>query len=287
MKELTKREIRKGCIRDNPISLILFDMLFGLIGIGANVVILYLGIAMIFSNVLIGLVFLALYPIAFVSLLPLVSMLSTPVKIIMAIFFNRYKIVRAKCVDITYAHIETDTGEPSGQRYIFKADDGKIDTIDFGVPKDCLAFLVVSGKEVLAVFDEKSYYTKNYTSSLGNTKIKVDSKRKLISAGRLFLEYLLFCAIVCDAFGVVIKEWVVALGGGLLLIFYLLGCVLFNIHAKASGIIALIYLFVNGILFYYLSYTYNHSTAAYIIGTVYILISLLISVIWINVKSKK
>ena len=56
------------------------------------------------------------------------------------------------------------------------------------------------------------YYAENYTTSFEN--------KKALSIWRFFLEYLLFATIALDIFGVLTKEWIIALRGGSLMIFY-------------------------------------------------------------------
>ena len=298
MIKLTKRVIRKKYKQTTSLFADITAVILGLIfEIGMPIATLILSIIVISFNPLMGiLVLLVVFPLVLgIGLFLFRGVIISTIKNRLKMRACNYKIVRAKCINIKPWTIDTETGEATTFRYTFQADDGNIEATDMKIEQGHTAYLVVVGKEAVAAFDDKEYCTDKYTTSLFNQKhyskhnknisAKTTEKSKSIS-GYIFFEFLLFGVIVFDVIGFLTKEWIVACGGGLLMVFYFLFSLILSIHSKATCIITLIYLFINGIICYYLSYTYSHSTAAYIVGTVYILISLLISVIWINVKSK-
>lgn len=286
MKEITRSEIIKSYRQRNPILLRIFFCVFGLIfEIGMPSAVLILGI--ISKNMLVVFV---VFPIVLgVGLLLFRGILYSTIRESLSIR-TKYRVVRAKCIE--QIHIE-GTGDSIDEDYwVFKTDDKTIKIKEMGVPKGEYGYLIVVNGSVVDVFNAKNYYTNDYKTSFYSNKSaeqnkEIKTERRNETFARIFLEFLVVGVIAFDIAGCYYKHWVIALSGGLLLVFYLLGSLIGGVHAKVTGIFTIIYLFINGILFYYLSHTYNHSTAAYIVGTVFVLISVLSSIIWIKVEIKK
>lgn len=193
---------------------------------------------------------------------------------------GHYRIVRAKCIK---EEISETSGEYSYMHFwTFEAADKTV-KLTMGINEWHTGYLVVIDGEVLAVFDAEKYSVNDYCTTICEERdIKRQKRKQAVDSvlGIVLLESLLVSALAMDILGILNKAWTIALAGGLFLIFYIVGALISGTHPKTSGILSLIYLFANGVIFCVLSYLYNYSTAAYIVGVVYIALSLLIASLW-------
>lgn len=285
MKELTKHEIIAKYKEMNPIAVNLVCYSFALIlGVIPTLVLLIVGIT---------------------TKMPLIPIISLPIVLPIGLFCldtfmlshireskamkaGKYRIIRAKCTNVIY---EEGAGDcPSQYRYSFETDDKTFELIDKGVPEGEYGYLIALGDSIITVFRANEYYNNDYRTTFYNSEYT--KEKKLKEEKRTSVRYVCFAtvllayAVMLDVIGCIEKDWVFAVAGGICFLFSLLSAIFGDVRTSIIKPIFVTYLFVNGGLFCYLSYMYNHSKAAYIVGSVYILVSLICFVVWIK-KSKK